>query len=151
IDPVLLRFTDGKPLLAARTVGSGCVMFMTTSADPSWTDWPLWFGTFVPFVDMAVNRLLLATSQEHNGTAGEPIHWFVPEADAARAFVLRGPNGHTRRLGLPEPVRGRPLVTASDTALAGVYKIAATDEAEGEPFALRPDPRETLDLAALTD
>jgi hypothetical protein len=150
-DPVLLRFTDGKPLLAARNVGAGQVMFMTTAADPSWTDWPLWLGTFVPFVDMATNRLLLSTTQEHNGTAGEPIRWFVPESDAARSFVLHRPDTHTRRLGLPEPVQGRPMIVASDTPLAGVYRIAATDETEGVPFALKPDRRETLDLTALSD
>jgi PAS domain S-box-containing protein len=151
-DPVLLRFTDGKPLLASRNVGAGQVMFMTTSADPSWTDWPLWLGTFVPFVDMATNRLLLSTTQEHNGTAGEPIRWFVPESDAARSFVLHRPDKHTRRLGLPEPVHGRPMIVASDTPLAGVYRISRNDESEeGVPFALKPDPRETLDLTALTD
>jgi hypothetical protein len=151
-DSVLLRFTDGQPLLAARTVGSGQVMLMTTSVDPSWTDWPLWLGTFVPFIDMATSRLLLSTTQEHNGTAGEPIRWFVPEADAARSFVLKRPDGKTRRLSLPEPVQGRALLSANKTPLAGLYRIARNDESDdGVPFALRPDPRESLDLSALSD
>jgi hypothetical protein len=150
-DPVLLRFTDGQPLVAVRQVGAGQVMLMTTTVDPSWTDWPLWLGTFVPFVDMATNRLLLSTVQEHNGTAGEPIRWFVPESEAARSYVLTRPDGQKRRLGLPEAVQGRPRLTASDTPLAGVYRIAATEEAERVPFALRADPRETEDLTGLSD
>jgi hypothetical protein len=59
------------------------------------------------------------------------------------------------RLGLPEPVEGRPLVTSADTPLAGVYQLLPADAApsgsEGVPFALAPDAQEGTDLEALTD
>ncbi|MFO0809632.1 MAG: BatA domain-containing protein [Gemmataceae bacterium] len=152
VDPVLLRFSDGSPLLAIRKAGAGQVMLCTTSADATWTDWPLWLGMYVPFVDLAVNKLILGSAQDHNGTAGEPIRLFVPEADAAASFVLRRPDGRTLRLPLAEAVQGRPMVSATDTQLAGVYRVAAADDAEGGvPFALAADPREGLDLTALTD
>src|SRR6185369_2251340 len=38
---VLLRYTDGKPALAVRSVGAGSVALATTSADSTWTDAPL--------------------------------------------------------------------------------------------------------------
>jgi hypothetical protein len=153
-EPVLLRFTNGKPLVAVRKAGAGRVMLVTTSADATWTDWPLWLGTYVPFVDVAVNHLLMGTTQEHNGTAGEPIRWWAPDTDAGRPFLLRRPDGRRVRLGLPEPVEGRPLVTATDTPQAGVYHLLPADaEAEGKgvPFALAADLQEGLDLEALTD
>jgi hypothetical protein len=153
-EPVLLRFANGKPLAAVRKAGAGRVLLVTTSADATWTDWPLWLGTYVPFVDVAVNYLLMGTTQEHNGTAGQPIRWWAPDADAGRPFLLRRPDGQGVRLGLPEPVEGRPLVTAADTPQAGVYHILPADggdEDRGVPFALAADPQEGLDLEALTD
>lgn len=150
---VLLRFTDGAPLVAAHTVGAGQVMLMTTSVDPAWTDWPLWLGQFVPFVDMAMNRLLQTAAQDHNGTVGEPIRFIVPESEAAQSFIVHRPDGQSRRLGLPEPLDGRMTLTTSETAWAGVYRIGRAGEpAEaGVPFAMRCDASETADMTALTD
>ncbi len=151
-DPVLLRFTDGQPLMAVRKTGAGQVMLCTTSADVTWTDWPLWLGMYVPFVDVTVNRLILGSAQNHNGIAGEPIRLFVPEADAAASFVLHCPDGRRLRLGLAESVQGRPMVSSADTALAGVYRVAASDDAgAGVPFAMTADPREGVDLSTLSD
>lgn len=152
-EPVVMRFSDGRPLAAARKVGAGRVLMVTTSADTSWTDWPLSVGTFVPFVDVALNYLLLGTVQEHNRSAGEPLRWWVPETDAARPWLVRRPDGRKLRLGLPVPVEGRPMLTATDTQLAGLYRILPADgqEADGVPFALAPDPQETANLETLTD
>lgn len=151
-DPVLIRFSDGQPLLAMRKAGAGQVMFCATTADATWTDWPLWLGMYVPFVDVTVNRLILGSAQEHNGIAGRPIRLFVPEADAAASFELHQPDGRRARLGLAELVQGRPMVSANDTPLAGVYRIAASvDSADGVPFALAADPSEGMDLTTLSD
>jgi hypothetical protein len=44
------------------------------------------------------------------------------------------------------------MLSANDTPLAGVYRIARNDQSDdGVPFALKPDPRESLDLSALSD
>jgi len=108
----------------------------------------------VPFVDVAVNYLLMGTTQEHNGTAGQPIRWWAPDVESARTFLLHRPDGRRVRLGNPEQVEGRPLVTAADTPLAGIYRVTHadtdTDEA-GVPFALVADAQEGLDLETLTD
>lgn len=152
-DPVLLRFTDGQPALASQKVGTGQVMILTTSVNPAWTDWPLWLGQFVPFVDMAMNRLLQSTAQEHNGAVGEPIHCVVPESEAVQSYLVHRPDGQSRRLGLPEPIDGRMTLTTEETAWAGVYRIARADEPAqaGDPFAMRAAPSEAADLTSLTD
>src|SRR5262249_58974715 len=83
-------------------------------------------------------------------------------------FVLVRPDGKRVRLGLPEVVEGRPLLTAAGTSHAGIYRLLPADEApatdatrpgeptaEGEspgvPFAVVPDLRESEDLTSLTD
>jgi hypothetical protein len=88
--------------------------------------------------------------------AGQPIRWWAPNADANRPFMLRRPDGRRIRLGYPEPVEGRPLVTATDTPQAGIYRMTYADtepgdSTEGVPFALVADPQEGLDLETLPD
>src|SRR5437763_1870836 len=152
-----MRYSDGKPAVARRRVGSGEVVLVTTSADTTGTDWPLWLGTFVPFVDVTLTHLLTGQTQDHNATAGEPLRWFSPDADVGRPYAVVRPDGRRVRLGVPETVGGRPLVTATDTPTAGVYRITPADmvSAEGEdvgvPFAVGADLRESQNLETLTD
>jgi len=149
---VLLRFTDGRPAIARRSVGSGIVALVTTSADVSWTDAPLWVNVFVPLTDALLTHLLLAEADAHNTTAPAGIRWFVPAAAAERAFALLAPDGRRVRLGLPEPVRGRPWVRAADTAVAGLYRIIPADaDAPAVPFAVTADRTESEQPETLTD
>ncbi|HTU22774.1 MAG TPA: BatA domain-containing protein [Gemmataceae bacterium] len=161
---VLLRYNNGAAAIATRKrPGEGEVMLFTTSAsDPRWTDWFITLS-FVPFVQVSLNYLLQGQPQAHNRIAGEPLHWQAPRAGTARAYDLVRPDGEHVRLGYPETVAGRPLVIAEDTARAGVYRIQAADrtlqpgadgdadartvsEAEGVPFAVAPDVRDSEQL-----
>src|SRR5213078_2088475 len=90
---VLLRYGNGRPALVARRVGAGEVLLVTTAADALWSDWPIRYGLWVPFLDAAVNHLLHAQAQVHNFTAGEPLRWQPPEKDATRPFVVVRPDG----------------------------------------------------------
>jgi hypothetical protein len=164
---VVLRYADGRPAIATRRVESGEVMLVTTSADVAWSDWPIAKGMYVPLVDLALNHLLHAGTQSHNQTAGQPLHYHPPERQAGRSFAVVQPDGSRVRLGLPETAGGRPVVTAAETARAGVYRIQLADERkeeqtsasvasdrrerDGVPFAVVPDPRESEDLEALSD
>jgi hypothetical protein len=150
---VVLRYTDGQPALLTRKVGAGEVLLVTTSADLTWTDWPLWKGMYVPFLDLAVNHLLQGQTQPYNVTAGEPLHWQPPERYAARSFAVVDPAGRRVRLNPPETVQGRPVVTANNTMQAGVYRMGLAEDASeaGVPFAVVPDLRETENLDTLSD
>jgi hypothetical protein len=160
---VLLRYDNGKAALVSRRVGSGEVLVVTTSADMSWTVWPLWKGMYPPLIRQLLVHLLQGQAQNHNRVAGEPIQWHAGESDAGRPFAVIQPDQKRIRLGVPEVFQGRPLVTASATALAGIYRLAPADGAareedanlqdvgEGVPFAVVPNLRESEDLSSLSD
>ncbi len=152
---VVLRYSDGNPAILTRKVGAGTVMFVTTSADLRWTDWPL-RHTYLPFVHVALSHLLGGQTESHNGIAGDPLRYRVPADDASKVFAAIDPESRRTRIGVAEVVDGQPIVTASQTPRAGVYRIVAESSdvskvEEGVPFAAAPDLRESEDLEALGD
>jgi hypothetical protein len=172
---VALRYNNHQPAVVARKVEAGEVLFVATapypgqkenSIDPTWTDWPLQLGMYVPFIDVTVGHLLHGQTQNHNAVAGAAVLWPVAEKDAGRSFFLTPPQGEPLRLGPPERLGGRPVLTLTDLANAGVYRLssrpASEDEATtadltdrdkdpGVPLAVAPDLRESADLSALSD
>jgi hypothetical protein len=160
---VLLRYSNGGAAIASRKrPGEGEVLFFTTSVhDTRWTDWFI-TPTFVPFVQVSLNYLLQGQPQEHNRVAGEPLHWQTAKAGTLSAYDLVRPDGEHVRLGYPETVAGRPLVSAADTPRAGVYRIMranrqlqpgdeaadtkTNEEPDGVPFAVTADVRDSEQL-----
>jgi hypothetical protein len=158
---VLLRYSNGGAAIAGRKrPGEGEVLLFTTSVhDTRWTDWFI-TPAFVPFVQVSLNYLLQGQPQAHNRIAGEPLHWQTAKAGTANAYDVVRPDGEHVRLGYPETVAGRPLVTAEDTPRAGVYRIVRADrplqasgeepasdaktseEPDGVPFAVTADVRD---------
>src|SRR5262249_55639547 len=82
--------------------------------------------------------------------------------------ILYPPSGPPMRLGLPEVVGNRSIITAKDLPWAGVYRLKTADPADvtntdvtlpmrtlekeaGTPLAVVPDLRESEDLSCLTD
>jgi hypothetical protein len=178
---VALRYSDNRPAVVTRKVEAGEVVLVTTapfpgwkenSLDPTWTDWPLRLGMYVPFVDLTVGHLLYGQSGSFNGTAGETLVWHAPEKLADKSFSLIAPGGEKTRLGLPEMAQGRPVLALTDLFRAGVYRVVADrrenpntteeeqpevkkdkdkEEDPGQPLAVVPDLRESANLEALTD
>ncbi|HZU37584.1 MAG TPA: CARDB domain-containing protein, partial [Gemmataceae bacterium] len=161
----LLRYQNGRPAILGRKVEAGEVLLVTTSADLSWSDWPLWRGMYVPLIDILLNHLLHGQTGQHNVTAGAPLRWRPADRDAGETFVCVHPDGTRERLGIPQSVAGRPLVTAAETPLAGVYHVGLAagsrsgrpvaerrkDIQASVPFAVVPDLREGEDLQCLSD
>jgi hypothetical protein len=160
----LLKYSDGRAaVVTRRKLGEGEVMLFTTSAhDGRWSDWFV-SPPFVPFVQVALNYLLEGQPLTYNRVAGEPLRWQPPRNLASAAFDLIAPDGSRARVGYPETVEGRPLLTATETPRGGVYKVApaggalttdgepASAGAEAVPFAVIPDLRETEDLDSFTE
>src|SRR5262249_10155723 len=150
---VLLRCGDGAPaIVPKKRPGEGEVLLFTTSAhDLGWTTW-FTAPSFVPFMQEAFKLLLGGRPELYNTVAGEALTYQPPREEAGRAHDLLRPDGTRLRLGLPASKRGRPLLTAADTAQAGGYRVvpAGGAAAEGVPFAVTPDLRERQGLASLT-
>ncbi|HVR87608.1 MAG TPA: BatA domain-containing protein, partial [Planctomycetota bacterium] len=119
---VPLRYGNGKPAVVCRLVDGGEVIFVTTSVDALWTDWPL-RHTYLPFVHVALSHLLDSPTAAHNVVAGEPLKWRPPAADGDKMFFARDPDGKRLRLGVPSMIEGQPLVTVEETPRAGAYRI----------------------------
>ena len=152
---VLLRYGDGRPMAALRKVGAGEAIFVTTTADRSWTNLPL-LPPYLPFVHVTLARLLEGPTAALNRTAGEPLRWAVPSALSNRVFTATDPDGQSFRLGSPKLVDSIPIVEHSRTFRAGLYRISAEKKEKDGPlpdeiFAVTPDVREAEDLGALTD
>jgi hypothetical protein len=171
---VALRYNDGKPAIVTRKVDAGEVLMITTAADPgsdqkspnpTWTNWPFLLNVHLPFVHVTVSHMLHGQAQTYNTIAGEPLNWY-PTERTPLAYTLVQPDGKRVRLGLPEKVGNRNVVTASDLPRAGIYHLvtaapnapeipepsaSAANKDSGTPLAVIPDLRETEDLQALTD
>jgi hypothetical protein len=150
---VLLPLTDTRPLVTARALGEGEVVFVATTLDDTWTNWPAKAGSYLAFVRFALGDLTGRAGQGLNRRAGEPLVWHPPAAP--RGFDLVRPDGKRQPLGKAAGgADGQRLtVTATDTTTPGVYQMGLTveDPPSGPRFAVVPDLRETARLDRLTD
>ena len=149
---VLLKTTDGTPVLTSKILGEGEVIFMATSLDTKWGNWPAKAGSFLPFVQLTLSYLTDKLTHGSNRVAGESIVWHPLKA--AKGFDLIRPDGVRVRLGKATGGDGQRLaVTASDIPLGGVYRIVAddSDENKSPPFAVSPDLRESDNLESFSD
>lgn len=153
---VLLKTTDGRPVVATRKVGDGQVVFVATSADATWSNWAL-LPTYLPFVHVTLGHLVQAHADAFNRRAGEPIRWRPPARTESMPYQLLFPGGQVTRLSPPTQQEDHPVFVASDTHRAGIYRINA-ESGTTDPevvtsiaFALVPDLRESEDLTAWSD
>jgi hypothetical protein len=166
---VILRYANGKPAVVSRKVDAGEVLLFATSADlgwktgsadPTWTNWPILLGMYVPFLDASLSHLLHGQTQNHNLVAGQTLNWY-PSDQTSLAYTLVQPDGKEVRLGLPEKVDDRPVLTATDLPKAGIYRLKTTALSPAEPvedkskidvpLGVVPDLRESDDLETLTN
>jgi hypothetical protein len=170
---VAFRYTNGKPAMVTRKVGSGEVLFIGTSADPGWkprsleATWNIlqrWPG-FVPLCEAEVNHLLAGQAQSHNGSVGDALRYLPQGDEDKRSYVLIEPGerkdgiihllteGQRVPLGPPLKTKERTQVVSANLSKAGVYYLTTRERelSDKKPFALVPDARETIDLSALED
>jgi hypothetical protein len=155
----LARVTDQKVLLASRVVGEGEVVFVSTSLDTRWGNFPAKSDAFVPFTQFTLAHLTGRKVPGGNRTAGDPLTWTPP--DPSKVFEVVQPprpgESSPRRVKLEEAKARtpgeRPYVTAADTARTGVYRIVAEGEPDrtGPVFAVNPDLRESANLDVASD
>jgi hypothetical protein len=98
---VLARFTDGAPMMVARASGAGRVVWMNTSMDTSWTDWPK-HKTYVPAMHGLTRYLSGALSLEAPAAAylvaGSESEIELGAAAATRSFQLLSPDGKNTKV-----------------------------------------------------
>ena len=155
---VLVRTADQRPFVTSRVVGAGEVLFVTTSLDERWTNFPgRGSDAFVPFAQFGLAHLTGRKATGGTKTAGDPLVWFPPEAEGAFELVKPPKAGETAtrrvRLEAAAPAPGEKLtVTTADTADPGVYHIVreGQPDAKGPVFAVNADLREVVNLDVAT-
>ncbi len=159
---ILMKTTDGKPLVASRVVGDGEVIFFATSLDETWGRMMSVGQLAVPMTTYLVAHLTGRKTPGGTRMAGDVLTWVPPMT--APGFELVKPRPRSAKsgekvrprvkLGEAKAEAGQKLaVTATDTFVAGEYAIVpvGAPEADGITFAVNPDLRETENLDAITD
>ena len=114
----LLRYPDGSPALAGRTLGTGRCALLTTSVDLGWGDLAL-STEFVALVEQTLNWLLGARRPTEAPRAGEPVSLALPSGDPE--VVVTTPTG----VSVTVPTHG----TLTATRAAGRYVVHVDGEA----------------------
>lgn len=152
---VMMRLDNGKPILVAKNVGEGEVLFLLTSLDATWSNWSGkdGGGSFVSIVQLVLSHFTGRVPVGTNLVAGETFSWSPPEAN--RTIDLLRPNKSRTKIGksIVAADGTKPGVTATDAFTAGVYQMGYEDESAptGPRFAVNPDQRESYDLDSMTD
>lgn len=119
---VLASFEDEVPLMVAKALGTGRVLWVNTSADTAWTDWPK-HKTYVPWVQQTAwylsgrdvaGRLQAGT----NWVVGADGEWDLGRAAAGSTFRLRGPGGAESTVTADSQGRW-----ATNLAQPGIYSL----------------------------
>jgi hypothetical protein len=156
---VLVRMADQKPFVTSRVFGTGEVVMVTTSLDTKWGKFPARSEAFVPFTRFLLAHLTARKVPGGNRMAGDPLVWHPPELGLGFELVKPIKNGEKPpaprvKIGTAQAAAGQKLtVTATDTAVAGVYRIVPAGEADskGPVFAVNADLRESANMDAATD
>ncbi|MFO0797395.1 MAG: BatA domain-containing protein [Gemmataceae bacterium] len=158
---VLVRTSDGKPFVTSRVVGEGEVVFVATTLDERWSNFPgRASDAFVPFTQYTLAHLTARKVPGGTRTAGEPLVWHPAEADGLFDLVKPPRDGEKdgKRVRLDKAradATGKLTLTATDTAESGLYRIVADGKPDstGPVFAVNPDLRDSanLDVAAVAD
>ncbi len=110
-------------MIVHRTFGEGEVVFVATSLDARWTNWPAHTGSYLPTIAMTLSHLTNRSMRGLNKVAGEPLVWTPSEAK--KPFEVLTPSGKRVSLGRAVVPAGgtQQTVTLPDTSKAGVYRF----------------------------
>jgi hypothetical protein len=156
---VLIRTADFKPFVTSRVVSEGEVIFVGTTLDERWTNFPgRGSDAFVPFTAFTLAHLTGRKTPGGTKTAGDPLVWYPPEAEGGFELVKPPKAGEKElrrvRLDKPEARPGEKLsITATDTADSGIYRIVpeGKPDSSGPLFTVNADLRETANLETATN
>ncbi len=151
---VLVSTPDKKPFISSRVVGEGEVIFVGTSLDERWSNFPgRGSDAFVPFTAFTLAHLTGRKTPGGTKTAGDPLVWYPPEVEGGFELVKppkAGEKDNRRvRLDRPDASPGEKLtITATDTADPGIYRIVpeGKPDSSGPTFAVNADLRESANL-----
>jgi hypothetical protein len=148
---VLMRLANQRPWISTRVLGEGEVLFVGTSLDESWTNWPAKAGAYLTFLQFSLAHLTNRTQRGVNKIAGETLV-FNP-TNAEQIYELLGPDGQRTTLGKASGQAPKLTLNVPETSLAGIYRIGipGEDPPTAARFAVAPDLRDSAKLDLMSD
>jgi len=118
---VILRLTDGVPMMVEGEFGQGRVIVFASTADREWNDLCI-HPTYLPLFQQAVQHLAdaLVAKDEGDMVAGRVIE--IPVASDVAGALVKDPAGTVSRTELVEEIGAR-RIRIGNTELPGVYSI----------------------------
>ncbi|HVX10214.1 MAG TPA: BatA domain-containing protein [Pirellulales bacterium] len=118
---VALAFTSGDPAIVERSVGEGRSILVATSADASWTGWPL-FPSYVPIVQELVAAAVRGRLDERGIQVGQTLSGVVGGRAAEPSVTVELPDGN-RQSAPVVTEEGASRWTFSGVDRSGVYGV----------------------------
>jgi len=128
---VILRLTDGAPIMVESEYGQGKVVLFTSAVDRAWNDLCI-HPTFLPLLQQTVQHLGGTLIQEESGGAYTGRLIDVPVGPEVAGAVMIGPEGKSRDLELIEEIGARRIRIAG-TDLPGIYLVRFRRRGEDKP------------------
>jgi Mg-chelatase subunit ChlD len=149
---VALAFSNGLPAIVEASRGQGHVFQIATTADQSWTTWPL-HPSFVPVMEQLVALAASGRLGERNVSVGQPLLQLLPAAASGTEVAIQKPGNAQASLRLT-PQADSSLLRFDETDHVGLYSAELGPPLSRKlAFAVNPDPVESdlshLDQASL--
>jgi hypothetical protein len=146
---LLMKASNGLPLLAEKAFGKGRAMLFTSTCDRDWTNFPI-RPVFLPWT----HRLVAYLAQQAGGrqafhNTGDLVRLSPPSPDANAPVLVKKPNG---AVATASPSGDDPSTFLfNETAQPGVYSVLTPDQkGNAALFAINLDSYES-DLTYLDD
>ncbi len=139
---VLMSLANGDPLLIEHKVGSGRVMFITTTADRDWSDLPV-KTAYLPMIQSLTNYLAGGKRGLLDGgiSVGNVKEISLPPGYVGKTIRITKPNKQPAEVVM-NAAHDRAAGSFEDNDVAGIYQIALTrgDQESGTPrlYAVNP-------------
>ena len=139
---VLMSLANGDPLLIEHKVGSGRVMFITTTADRDWSDLPV-KTAYLPMIHSLTNYLAGGKRGLLDGgiSVGDVKKISLPPGYVGKTIRITKPNKQPAEVVM-SAAQDRAAGSFGDNDVAGIYQLALTrgDQESGTPrlYAVNP-------------
>jgi hypothetical protein len=119
---VALKFSSGDPAIIERPVGRGRSVLLTTSADVSWSTWPV-HPTFPPIIHETVRYAAEGRWHQRQHLVGEPLLRTLTGRESGIKVTVKSPDGSEQTL---RPVVGenRADIAFTGTNHPGIYEMS---------------------------
>jgi len=125
---VALKFSSGDPAIIERPVGRGRSVLLTTSADVSWSTWPV-HPTFPPMIHETVRYAAEGRWHQRQYLVGEPLSRTLTGRESGITVTIKLPDGSEQTIR-PLVGENRTDINFAATIHPGIYDMAFESPAE---------------------